>query len=128
MSVEKELTNECLKKLLSKKLAFLRQKHKQTIEETALDLGMNFSEYYRLLKGDRLPHLLTLLKINHKYGLNMDWWFSSLNKLPGSPAALKQHSFERQVLRELKKVPPDLQKALLNMLKAFNKNLPVKWV
>ncbi|GBR73109.1 helix-turn-helix XRE-family transcriptional regulators [Candidatus Termititenax aidoneus] len=126
--MSKEFTSADLKLLLSEKLSLLRQNSGETIEAAADSLDMAVSEYFRFLKGHRLPHLLTLLRINQKYGVNMDWWFSSLNELPGNPTVLKQHSFERQILCELKKVPPDLQKALLNMLKAFNKNLPTKWV
>ena len=80
--MDKEITNEELKELISQKLALLRQNSRQTVEATAFDLGMDYSEYYRLLRGERLPHLRTLLRINKKYGISMDWWF---NKLEGKP-------------------------------------------
>jgi transcriptional regulator with XRE-family HTH domain len=121
MSTEKELTNEQLKKLLSKKLALLRQKNKQTIEATALDLGMNFSEYYRLLKGDRLPHLLTLLKINRKYDLNMDWWFSELkNKTAAQNIHKKAEDF--LLLSNYHKLDEQARQVVLDMLKNLAKN------
>jgi len=116
----KELTNADLKQLLSKKLAFLRQNSRQTIENTALDLGMNFSEYYRLLKGDRLPHLLTLLKINRKYDLSMDWWFRDFPK--DSPEKIRRKAEDFLLLSNYHKLDNPAKAVVQDMLKNLAKN------
>jgi transcriptional regulator with XRE-family HTH domain len=118
--MDKEITNEELKKLLSGKLALLRQNSGQTVEATAFDLGMDYSEYYRLLRGDRLPHLRTLLRINKKYGLNMDWWFNAREKLP--PVKLTKRTTEYELLSNYNKLNLHTRKFILGMLKCLAKD------
>jgi transcriptional regulator with XRE-family HTH domain len=112
-----EMTNADLKKLLSRKLALLRQNRKESIEATALDLGMDYSEYHRLLRGDRLPHLLTLLRINRKYGINMDWWFNELTGLPKTKAPRDKAASE--LVRSYSQLDVPTKKVLLKMVKTL---------
>ncbi|MDR1324151.1 MAG: helix-turn-helix domain-containing protein [Candidatus Margulisbacteria bacterium] len=121
--MDKGLTNTELKKFLSKKLEGLRKHSGQTIEATADSLDMAVSEYFRFLKGQRLPHLLTLLRLSKKYGVTLDWWFNELDALPGNKVAFRQKTFELRVLSLLKKFPPPAQNAALDVLAALAKNL-----
>ncbi|MDR1452897.1 MAG: helix-turn-helix domain-containing protein [Candidatus Margulisbacteria bacterium] len=121
--MDKEFTNAELKRLLSKKLETLRRQSGQTIETTADSLDLAISEYFRFLKGQRLPHLLTLLRLSKKYGVTLDWWFGGLNDLPGTRQGFRQKSFELQGLSLLKKVEPRLHRAVLAALKAFVQNI-----
>jgi transcriptional regulator with XRE-family HTH domain len=121
--MNKEITSETLKKLLSRKLTLLREKSGETMEETAFDLGLDTSDYFKFLKGKRLPHLLTLIRLGQKYGVNLSWWFSELNETPQSKAQLKNSSLELRVARIIGKLDNRLQKAALSMLKASVKNL-----
>jgi transcriptional regulator with XRE-family HTH domain len=120
VDISKEITNAELKKLLSQKLALLRANSRQTIEATAIDLDMNFSEYYRLLKGDRLPHLRTLLRINKKYGLSMDWWFRELEEK--APAKIGQKAEDLTLLGNYHKLDEQARQVVLDMLKNLAKN------
>jgi transcriptional regulator with XRE-family HTH domain len=121
--MDKELTNAELKKLLSKKLETLRKHSGQTIEATADSLDMAVSEYFRFLKGQRLPHLLTLLRLSKKYGVTLDWWFNELDALPaGNKAAFRRKTFELRTLSLLKKFSPATQNAALDVLAALAKN------
>ncbi|MDR2429096.1 MAG: helix-turn-helix domain-containing protein [Candidatus Margulisbacteria bacterium] len=108
---------------MSKKLETLRQHSGQTIEASADSLDMAVSEYFRFLKGQRLPHLLTLLRLSKKYGVTLDWWFSELDIPPGDKAAFRQKTFELRTLSLLKKFPLPAQNAALDVLAALAKNL-----
>ncbi|MDR1996770.1 MAG: helix-turn-helix domain-containing protein [Candidatus Margulisbacteria bacterium] len=124
--MDKAITNEHLKELLSRKLGLLRASTGQTIEDTAFDLGMDFSEYYRLLKGIRLPHLRTLLRISKKYGVTLDWWFEEL------PAALPQDTSKIEnidifeLVSSYNKLRPQAKEVVLEMLKSLAKNHKTK--
>jgi transcriptional regulator with XRE-family HTH domain len=115
--MSQEITNAELKELLSKKLALLRQNSGQTVEATAFDLDMDYSEYYRLLRGERLPHLRTLLRINKKYGINMDWWFSKLEGKP--PVKLNKRTTEFELLNNYNKLNVRTRKVIFDMLKSL---------
>jgi transcriptional regulator with XRE-family HTH domain len=107
----------------------LRKESGQTMEAAAESLDLDKSEYFRFLKGQRLPHLLTLLRLSKKYGVTLDWWFSELDALPANKAAFRQKTFELRALSLLKKFPPPAQNTALAVLAAlaknsFNTNLP----
>jgi transcriptional regulator with XRE-family HTH domain len=108
-------TNEVLKKLISEKLDFLRKNSGETNEAAADSLDIDLSEFYRILKGHRLPHLSTLLRINQKYGVSMDWWFSELDGTAQTP--VRQKAFELQISSLVKKLDAKTQAAVLAMLK-----------
>ncbi|GBR74416.1 transcriptional regulator XRE family [Candidatus Termititenax aidoneus] len=121
--MNKEITSETLKKLLSQKLTLLREKSGETMEETAFDLGLDTSDYFKFLKGKRLPHLLTLLRLGQKYGVSLSWWFSELEGIPSNKMQSKNNSLELRVARIIGNLDDRLQKAALSMLKASVKNL-----
>ncbi|MDR1324148.1 MAG: helix-turn-helix domain-containing protein [Candidatus Margulisbacteria bacterium] len=121
--MDNKISDSDLKKLFSEKLVMLRKESGQTMEATADGLDLDKSEYFRFLKGQRLPHLLTLLRLSKKYGVTLDWWFNSLNDPPGTRQTFKQRSFELQGLSLLKKVEPPLHRAVLAALKAFVQNV-----
>ncbi|MDR1997637.1 MAG: helix-turn-helix domain-containing protein [Candidatus Margulisbacteria bacterium] len=121
--MDKEITNEDLKKLLSKKLELLRKDSGQTLEATADSLDMDLSEYFRLLKGQRLPHLRNLLRLNKKYGVSLDWWFNELEEIPANPEQTRNKNTAAQIASLLQKLEPGLQEAVLAMLKTFVKKL-----
>ena len=114
-----EITNEQLKKMLSRKLALLRENSQQTIEATADSLDMDLSEYYMLLRGKRLPHLKTLLKINKKYGLNMDWWFGKMPELPQKQIDLRQKALELELLSSYRRLDDKFRDVLRETAKVF---------
>ena len=112
-----KITNEVLKKLISEKMEFLRKNSSETNEAAADSLDIDLSEFYRILKGHRLPHLKTLLRINQKYGMKLDWWFSELADAPLSKNQIRQRAFEMQILTLLKKLDGRFQEFTLNMLR-----------
>jgi transcriptional regulator with XRE-family HTH domain len=118
-----KITSDLLKKQLSAKLALLRHKTGETIESVAVDLEMNTSDYFKLLKGQRLPHLLNLCKLSQKYDVPLDWWFNDLKKMPKTAVLARRNCLEAQVANALKKLEPKTQKAVLAALKTLAKNL-----
>ncbi|MDR1114039.1 MAG: hypothetical protein LBL50_02990 [Candidatus Margulisbacteria bacterium] len=88
-----------LKALFSKKLQLLRRNSRKTIEETADFLDLEYAQYYRLLQGQRLPHLVTLFNISKAYGLDLNWWFKELSESERKNAATKESAAEAQLLR-----------------------------
>ena len=121
--MDNKITNADLKRLLSEKLSILRERSGETMEETAFALGMDTSDYFKLLKGKRLPHLLTLIRISQKYGVELSWWFDGLGKIPKSKEKTKNNYLEFRIAKIVKPLDDHLQKAALSMLKASVKNL-----
>jgi transcriptional regulator with XRE-family HTH domain len=112
-----------LKKTISRKLTILQEKSGKTIEATAYDLDMHFSQYYRLLKGQRLPILPTLLRINKLYGLNMDWWFAGVDYVPPPRQTTpSKNPLEFQLLYSFKKLNNKAQKTAVTILKTLARN------
>ncbi|MDR1323543.1 MAG: helix-turn-helix domain-containing protein [Candidatus Margulisbacteria bacterium] len=118
-----EITAETLKKTFGEKLTLLRKESEETIEEAAFDLGLDPGDYFKFLKGKRLPHILTLMRISQKYSVSLDWWFGELKNVPKNKAQIRQYSLENQVSRIVHNLDNRLQKAALSMLKASVKNL-----
>ncbi|MDR1113684.1 MAG: helix-turn-helix domain-containing protein [Candidatus Margulisbacteria bacterium] len=110
-----------LKKLISKKLTLLLKSSGKTIEATAYELGMDFSQYYRLLKGQRMPLLPTLLRINKIYGVTMNWWFEDVDKIPERLTKTNKNPLEFQLLNTFKKLNCKTQKTAVAVLKALAK-------
>jgi transcriptional regulator with XRE-family HTH domain len=92
--MHKLITDKDLKSLISKKLILLRQKSRKTLEEIASDLNLDYVQYCRLLKGLRLPHLVTLANISRFYNVNIDWWFQELTAQDKARANHKSIEFE----------------------------------
>ncbi|MDR1998219.1 MAG: helix-turn-helix domain-containing protein [Candidatus Margulisbacteria bacterium] len=128
-----QLIEQKLKDLISRKLRFLRQKYKTTLEKTADFLDLDYAQYYKLLHGAQLPHLVTLMKINQAYGLNMDWWFRDYEEAypvrPISKADIDQKADELEIVNNFNKLDvrsrKTLQKILKSMLKKRQGGRPV---
>jgi len=125
--MDKEISNTDLKKLFSQKLSWLHKKHKKGIEETALDLNLDYAQYYMLLKGNRLPQLRTLVNINKIYGLSMDWWFCDLDKI----SARQQEKSEKKImefelLSNFNKLDKNAKAVVLQLLKNYHKERKYK--
>ncbi|MDR2428991.1 MAG: helix-turn-helix domain-containing protein [Candidatus Margulisbacteria bacterium] len=119
-----EINSEILKKLISEKMEFLRKHSGETNEAAADTLDIDLSEFYRILKGHRLPHLKTLLRISKKYGVNLDWWFSELDETALNKTAIRRKAFESQIVNLIKKLDVQTQKAILAMLKILTEKTP----
>jgi transcriptional regulator with XRE-family HTH domain len=110
--------NQELKILISKKLQQLREKSKQTLEEEAYFLDLDYAQYYRILKGTSLPGLETLIKINQAYGLDMNWWFNETTKIPEKmKAQIKQRKENLEVLSGYNKLDDRAREFVRKMLK-----------
>jgi transcriptional regulator with XRE-family HTH domain len=121
--MDNKITNADLKKILSGKLSGLRARSGETIEETAFALGMDTSDYFKLLRGQRLPHLLTLIRISQKYGVGLNWWFAEFDTAPKTKEKNKNNYLEFRIAKIVKPLNERLQKAALSMLKTSVKNL-----
>ncbi|MDR1322977.1 MAG: helix-turn-helix transcriptional regulator [Candidatus Margulisbacteria bacterium] len=107
-----------LKTLISKKLGQLRSKNHKTLEESADFLDLDYAQYYRLLKGQQLPHLATLIRINQAYGLDMNWWFKDFVKAkPKVTARAVPPASEQELLERFSRLDHKSRKILLKMLR-----------
>jgi transcriptional regulator with XRE-family HTH domain len=116
------LNDENLKQIISKKLEMLRKQSGLTMERTAHDLEMDTSEYFRILKGQRVPLLRSMIRFSRKYNVSLDWWFEDL-KLPQKQIEPVKNPLEYQVFKILKGLDAKGQKIALATLKALTKNL-----
>jgi transcriptional regulator with XRE-family HTH domain len=123
--MSEEFTNEQLKELLSRKLAMLRKQSGQTIEATADSLDMDFSEYYRMLRGKNMPQLRTLLRFSRRYGVTLDWWFDEVEMIPPvvehRVLRLQSKNLEGQIVSLLRRLDVRFQEVLLDMAKSLVK-------
>ncbi|MDR1997725.1 MAG: helix-turn-helix domain-containing protein [Candidatus Margulisbacteria bacterium] len=114
-----EISNDYLKKLFSRKLALLREISGQTMEAAADSLDMDVSAYYMLVSGKRLPHIKTLLRLNKKYNVTMDWWFKELYETPSSKTDPRAKAIELEILGNLRKLNGKTQAILLGISKVL---------
>jgi transcriptional regulator with XRE-family HTH domain len=118
LSMASSTLNQELKALISEKLRQLREKSKQTLEEEAYFLDLDYAQYYRLLKGNCLPSLETLVKINQAYGLDMNWWFNETAKFPEKMTAqIKQRKENLEILSKYNKLDERAREFVRKMLK-----------
>ncbi|GBR74612.1 helix-turn-helix domain containing protein [Candidatus Termititenax aidoneus] len=117
-----DFTNADLKKIVSRKLELLRKQSGQTIDSAAAELEMDRSEFFRILKGKRLPMLRSMFRISKRYGVSMDWWFVGIDELPKRAVAGKNPR-EYQLLRIFKNLPERAQKTVLATVKTLARNL-----
>jgi transcriptional regulator with XRE-family HTH domain len=117
----KEITKGTLGKLISNKLNFLRKSSGQTNEATADSLDLDLSEFYKLLRGKRIPHLMTLLRINQKYGVTMDWWFSELEETSRDKLHIRSKALELQILNTIRKLDIRFQEIAFDIVKTLRK-------
>jgi transcriptional regulator with XRE-family HTH domain len=111
-----------LKEIISRKLTFLLKKSGKTLNTTADDLQMPLSQYYRLLKGQRLPLLPTFVHISRAYGMSLDWWFKDIESRP-KQIETAENPIEYQLFKTLKGFDPRGQKIALALLKTLAKSL-----
>jgi transcriptional regulator with XRE-family HTH domain len=112
------MLNQELKALISRKLRQLREKSKQTLEEEAYFLDLDYAQYYRILKGTSLPGLETLIKINQAYGLDMNWWFGEAAKISEKMMAqIKQRKENLEILSSYNKLNDRAREFVRKMLK-----------
>jgi transcriptional regulator with XRE-family HTH domain len=118
-----DFTSDDLKRLISRKLELLRQQSGQTIEASAMELNMDRSEFFRILKGQRLPMLTSMVRISKKYGVSLDWWFEDTDKIPKRQNKAMYAPQEYQMLKTFKKLNDRAQKTALDTLKVLARNL-----
>ncbi|MDR1453361.1 MAG: hypothetical protein LBJ25_05250 [Candidatus Margulisbacteria bacterium] len=118
--MDSKAVEQNLKSLISKKLGQLRSKNHKTLEESADFLDLDYAQYCRLLKGQQLPHLATLMRINQAYGLDMNWWFKDFAKTkPKIPARAVPRVNEQELLERFSQLDHKSRKILLKMLRRF---------
>jgi transcriptional regulator with XRE-family HTH domain len=120
--MSEDISNDYLKKLFSRKLALLRETSAQTMEAVAESLDMDVSAYYMLLSGKRLPHIKTLLRLNRKYGVTMDWWFKELQETSSNKTNTRIEAIAAETLNNLRKLDSKGQKILLGISKVMAAN------
>jgi transcriptional regulator with XRE-family HTH domain len=120
--MDRFVSGDDLKLIVSKKLQQLREKSQKTLEETARELNLDVTQYIRLLRGVRLPRLDTMININKVYGLSLDWWFSEVYGKPAKDEAIVDKSLEVELVENFKGLNTVCKEVVLSMITNLNKN------
>jgi len=118
-----DFTSDDLKKIISRKLELLRRQSGQTIDNAAAELNMDRSEFFRILKGQRLPMLASIVRISKKYGVSLDWWFEETDRIPERLNRARYTPREYLLLKIFKRLNDRAQKIVLDTLKTLARNL-----
>ncbi|MDR1998089.1 MAG: helix-turn-helix domain-containing protein [Candidatus Margulisbacteria bacterium] len=110
------ITDGDLKLLISRKLRLLREKSKKTLENTAEDLNLDYAQYCRMLKGNSLPHLVTLANISKFYNLDINWWFKGLEERAPDKARIYEKAVEFELASSFKKLDMQTKEIILGMI------------
>jgi transcriptional regulator with XRE-family HTH domain len=122
MNAEKDVTDKELKHLISQKLKQLRKKSGKTLEETAQDLDLDYSIFYNLYNGRRLPRLTTLVKLSRRYGLPVEYWFKDLARMPPKNTTwVERRAVEFNLLKNFNRLDKQTRKVMSRILQKLGK-------
>ena len=111
-----------IKKIISEKLQQLREKSQKTLEKTAQELNLDVTQYQRLLKGDRLPRLDTMININKAYNLSLDWWFGEFYGKSVDKSTIINNALITELVENFNNLDSNYQEAVLGMIANLGKN------
>ncbi|MDR1997598.1 MAG: helix-turn-helix domain-containing protein [Candidatus Margulisbacteria bacterium] len=114
-----KVTDKELKLLISKRLNQLKQQSGKTVEQTAEDLDIDYSQYFNLLRGKRLAKLTTLVNIANAYDLELDWF---VREKTGDKIRGKVNTW--RLLSGFNKLSPEVQDFVLKVLDSVTRKKP----
>jgi transcriptional regulator with XRE-family HTH domain len=106
-----------LRQSISAKIRELMRRQGLTTETAALNMGLEYSNFYYIVTGKKTPRLETLLKIAGGFNVRPEYF---LNDLPQQNSAAKVSSLKFNILKEIDKLKLPEQAFLLNVLKLRN--------
>ncbi|MDR1453851.1 MAG: helix-turn-helix domain-containing protein [Candidatus Margulisbacteria bacterium] len=106
-----------LRQLIATRIRDLMRRQGLTTETAALNMGLEYSNFYYIVRGKKTPRLETLLKIADGLNVRPEYF---LNDLPKQNSAAKVSSLKFNILKEIDKLKLPEQAFLLNVLKLRN--------
>ncbi|GBR73542.1 transcriptional regulator XRE family [Candidatus Termititenax aidoneus] len=106
-----------LRQSIAAKIRDLMRQQGLTTETAALNMGLEYSNFYYIVTGKKTPRLETLIKIANGLNVRPEHF---LNDLPQPNSAAKISSLKFNILKEIDKLKLPEQAFLLNVLKLRN--------
>jgi transcriptional regulator with XRE-family HTH domain len=106
-----------LRQSIAVKIRDLMRRQGLTTETAALNMGLEYSNFYYIATGKKTPRLETLLKIASGLNVRPEYF---LNDLPQPTFTAKISSLKFNILKEVDKLKLPEQAFLLNVLKLRN--------
>jgi transcriptional regulator with XRE-family HTH domain len=106
-----------LRQSISAKIRGLMRQQGLTTETAALNMGLEYSNFYYIVRGKKTPRLETLIKIASGFNVRPEYF---LNDFSQPNSAAKVSSLKFNILKEIDKLKLPEQAFLLNVLKLRN--------
>ena len=106
-----------LRRSIAAKIRDLMRRQGLTLETAALNMGLEYSNFYYIAKGKKTPRLETLFKIASGLNVRPEYFF---NDAPDGNKTPKHSPLKFNILKEVDKLKLPGQAFLLNVLKIYN--------
>ncbi|MDR1452512.1 MAG: helix-turn-helix domain-containing protein [Candidatus Margulisbacteria bacterium] len=120
---KKNETLDCaLRRSISAKIVNLLQTLNLSIEEAALNAGLEYSNFYYVMKGKNTPRLDTLLKIARSLNVPPEYFFKDVKVRTNSrrDSLLQKNTLLNKIIKETNKLEKPAQTFFLKVLKIYN--------
>ena len=118
MSKDNSDLSASLRQSIATKIRHLMQQQGLTIETAALNMGLEYSNFYYIATGKKTPRLETLIKIANGLNVQPEYFLNDFGKQYKSQ---KNSILKFNILREVDKLKLSSQTFLLTILKIYNK-------
>ncbi|MDR1323131.1 MAG: helix-turn-helix domain-containing protein [Candidatus Margulisbacteria bacterium] len=111
-----------LRRSISAKIVNLMQALNLSIEEAALNAGLEYSNFYYIMKGRNTPRLDTLLKIAQSLNVPPEYFFKDIKVWNNRRRdnLLQKHTLLNKIIKEANKLEKPAQTFFLKVLKIYN--------
>ena len=127
VTIDKARMEKELKTLISGKLKQIRKDSGHSIEKMAVEIGLDYSSFYKVYSGKNLPRLVTLFQISHVYGIPVEFWFKTLQKYTSNEKEnVEQKIREFDILQVFDKLDVNISEVILKLLKGYLRKREIK--
>ena len=122
MDKKTETLDSALRQSISAKIVNLMQKLNLSIEEAALNAGLEYSNFYYVMKGKNTPRLDTLLKIARSLNVPPEYFFKDIKVRNNRRRdnLLQKNTLLNKIIKEAGKLEKSAQTFFLKVLKTYN--------
>jgi transcriptional regulator with XRE-family HTH domain len=122
MNKKTESLDCALRRSISAKIVNLMQTLNLSIEEAALNAGLEYSNFYYIMKGKNTPRLDTLLKIAQSLNVPPEYFFKDIKVRNNRRRdnLLQKHTLLNKIIKETTKLEKSAQTFFLKVLKTYN--------
>ena len=122
MDKKTETLDSVLRQSISAKIVDLMQALNLSIEEAALNAGLEYSNFYYVMKGKNTPRLDTLLKIARSLNVPPEYFFKDIQVRNNRRRdnLLQKNTLLNKIIKEAGKLEKSAQTFFLKVLKIYN--------